>query len=358
MNKLIDFSISLTNKLLDGRENAVFSPFSITLALSMLKQGAAGVSREELDSIPDIIPEFCRLKQEKGLKMTNCIAVNNNTVVKAKKSFIDALNAHFDASVIEECFNDSTKDVINSIIEKSTEGEIKNFLDSLSKKDIALLINTLLYENEWRTPFSSVEGGIFNSNGKKIDVVYLYRELDYYFQSERALAFELELKRSNLSLVCVLPNGSLTEYIKALDYNEYASLIGNKITSTETEAVKASIALPIFDIEHSCEPKSALKEMGFASIFNENKGDFSKGFEFPKSYNVYVSRALHKCKLEVSQKGLKASAVSILVMAMRCCLERIKKVPIILDKPFLFLVIDKENKLPIFMGSVVEPTKA
>ncbi len=358
MKELIDFSISLGNKLIDGGENVVFSPFSILLVLSMLKEGADGCSYEELDTVPDVVPAFCRLKRESGLKLANCIAVNNNNAVKAKNAFIDVLRSRFNATVIEDSFNEVTLDRINSLIEKSTDGEIKGFLKQLSPKDISLLINTILYEKEWETPFSNVDSGLFNSNGKKLDVVYLYRDLDYYFQSERAKAFELELKKSDLSLLCILPNGSLTEYAASFDYIEYTNLLRNKITSTEEEVISVSTAIPVFDIEYSCELKETFEAIGFESIFDECEANFSKGFDFPRGYNVYVSKALHKCKLEVSQKGLKASAVSIVIMAMRCCLERIKRVPIILDKPFMFLIIDKENKLPIFMGSVVEPTKA
>lgn len=357
MNKeLIEFSMALKDKLFKKGENVVFSPFSIAMALAMLKEGANGRSLAEFEKLAiDVLPYFRHLQQENGLKMANCLAVNDNLCVKAKKSFLDSLEMVYNAKLIKAPFNNVTLKEINEWAEKSTDGDIKDILDGMNEDDIAILLNSLSYERGWKHPFAGGEPGIFYSNGKKVTAKYLRQELNSYFQSDRAIGFELDLENSQLSFICILPNEPLDEYLKVFDYREYTSLLNNRVTSTEHSSIKVSISLPIFDIENSCDIKKAIEALGVTGVFSKIEADLSRGFDFPPTYNVYVSKALQKCRLRVSPKGLKASAVTTIIMAVTCCLDHIKRVPIELDRPFLFLLADKTSGLPLFMGTVYKP---
>lgn len=357
MNKqLIEFSMALKNKLLKKGENVVFSPFSIAMAFAMLKEGANGRSLAEVEKLSiDVLPYFRRLQQENGLKMANCLAVNDNLCVKCKKVFLDSLEMVYNAKLIKAPFNNVTLKEINEWAEKSTDGDIKAILDSLNEEDIAILLNSLSYESGWKTPFKGSEAGIFYSNEKEVVAKYLCQDLNSYFQSDRAKGFELELEDSQLSFICILPNDPLDEYLRVFDYQEYTSLLNNRITSTENQTIRASISMPIFDIEHTCDIKKAIEALGVTSVFSKREADLSRGFDFPPTYNIYVSNALQKCRLRVSQKGLKTSAVTTIIMAVTCCLDHIKRVPINLDRPFLFLLADKSSGLPVFMGTVYKP---
>lgn len=357
MNKqFIDFSMALKDIIFKKGDNVVFSPFSIAMALAMLKEGANGRSLAELEKLEiDVLPYFRRLQQENGLKMANCLAVNDNPCVKAKKSFLDSLEMVYNAKLIKAPFNNVTLKEINEWAEKSTDGDIKDILDGLNEEDIAILLNSLSYERGWKEPFERRKAGIFYSNEKEIVAYYLRQDINSYFQSDRAIGFELELENSQLSFICILPNEPLDEYLKVFDYREYTSLLNNRITSTEHSPIKVSISLPIFDIENSCDIKKATEALGVSGVFSKIEADLSRGFDFPPTYNVYVSNALQKCRLRVNEEGLKASAVTLSFMTMLTCSFFPKIVFINLDRPFLFLLADKTSGLPLFMGTVYKP---
>lgn len=357
MNKeFIEFSMALKDIIIKKGDNVVFSPFSIAMALAMLKEGADGRSLAELEKLAiDVLPYFRHLQQENGLKMANCLAVNDNPCVKAKKSFLDTLEMVYNAKLIKAPFNNTTLEEINEWAEKSTDGDIKAILDSLNEEDIAILLNSLSYERDWKHPFEESDVGIFYSNERQVIVEYLRQDLNSYFRSDRAQGFELELENSQLSFICILPNEPLAEYLKEFDYQEYTSLLNNRITSTVHSPIIVSISMPVFDIEHSCDIKKAIESLGVTSVFSKREADFSRGFDSPPTYNVYASKALQKCRLRVSQKGLKASAVTSITMTAFCCWDFTKRVYINLDRPFLFLLADKTSGLPLFMGTVYEP---
>jgi serpin B len=70
-----------------------------------------------------------------------------------------------------------------------------------------------------------------------------------------------------------------------------------------------------------------------------------------------VSHAIQKTFIEVDESGTKAAAATgIAVAAESAALEPRKKIEFILDRPFGFIIFHLESGLPVFIGTVDDPT--
>ena len=91
-------------------------------------------------------------------------------------------------------------------------------------------------------------------------------------------------------------------------------------------------------------------QMGMTDAFNGAIADF-KGLGTSDRGNIFISRVIHKTYIEVSPKGTKAGAATVVEMEDECApwFEEMKTVH--LDRPFIYMLIDCENNQPFFMGT-------
>ncbi len=57
---------------------------------------------------------------------------------------------------------------------------------------------------------------------------------------------------------------------------------------------------------------------------------------------------IHKTKIEVNEKGTKAGAAALVEMVDSACVLTEKQV--ILNRPFMYMILDNETMLPLFAG--------
>lgn len=69
--------------------------------------------------------------------------------------------------------------------------------------------------------------------------------------------------------------------------------------------------------------------------------------------NLYISDVLHKTFIEVGELGTKAGAVTSVEMSLTSAPLEIKNV--ILNRPFVYAIIDNETNLPVFIGVMHNP---
>ena len=100
--------------------------------------------------------------------------------------------------------------------------------------------------------------------------------------------------------------------------------------------------------------KQILTEMMGSSVLFDNEAEFSK-ICYKK---LKISRFLHKSFIEVNENGTEAAAATAVVMELILIgVKHRSKEPIefICDRPFLFLIHDKEFENIFFLGKCVNP---
>ena len=105
--------------------------------------------------------------------------------------------------------------------------------------------------------------------------------------------------------------------------------------------------------------KQDLNELGVTDVFDSTKANISK---MTKQTGAYITDVDHKATIEFENEGIKAAAVSVALGSgdggsgfdykFDVPIERIN---LTFDKPYMFIIIDKESKEVWFAGTVYEP---
>ena len=90
--------------------------------------------------------------------------------------------------------------------------------------------------------------------------------------------------------------------------------------------------------------------MGMTDMFNVSEADFSRLGE-SQTGNIYCSAVEQKTFIDVSRHGTKAAAVTW--ATMKCgSAAPMETYRVILDRPFVYAIVDNATGLPVFLGLV------
>ncbi len=145
-NGLNNFDLSFL-RLENNNKNIIYSPLSIKYALSMLKDGTTGNSKQQIE---DVLGTYY-LKQYKNsanLSLANAIFVNTKYKDSIKEAYSNSLNANYDAALIFDEFDSPAN--INSWVSQKTFNQVNDILDSVDKENgYFYLVNALAVDMEW-----------------------------------------------------------------------------------------------------------------------------------------------------------------------------------------------------------------
>ncbi|MBQ7776486.1 MAG: serpin, partial [Lachnospiraceae bacterium] len=120
-----------------------------------------------------------------------------------------------------------------------------------------------------------------------------------------------------------------------------------------TQGTKVEAAIPKFETEYNVELREVLSEMGMQEAFDMMCADFSGlGQDTRAEFNVYINKVLHKTYISVGEQGTRAGAVTAVALNEGSGAEELKRV--YLDRPFVYMLVDRENNLPFFIGTLME----
>lgn len=134
-------------KLENNNKNIVYSPLSIKYALSMVKDGANGESRRQIEETLGTYSSKT-YQNSSNLSLANAVFINSAQKDRIKEAYSKDLEANYRASVIFDDF--FSPDAINSWISQKTFNQINNMLKKVdSIEDYLLLVNALAIDMEW-----------------------------------------------------------------------------------------------------------------------------------------------------------------------------------------------------------------
>ena len=360
-NSSADFAIKLFQQTRDGNKNSLISPLSVMLALSMTANGAKGETLAQMEALlgGDIPMETLNeylysyikaLPSEKTAKLNsaNSIWFRDNGFT-AQKAFLQKNADHYGAEAYKSVFDEKTLRDINNWVKKNTDGMIEKIIDDLDPDAVMYLINTVLFDAEWKNIYKKdeIRDGTFTAlDGTKRAVSMMYSTEQRYLDDGKATGF-IKPYKSGYSFVALLPNGdiSLSDYV--------ASMTGKSFIDTIKSAKDVSVetAIPKFSYDHDIEMSGALKALGMTKPFEPSKADFS-ALGSSDSGNIFISRVLHQAYIAVDGKGTKAGAATAVETVYTALEEGVYQVT--LDRPFVYAIIDDATGLPVFIGTVTD----
>ena len=168
-----------------------------------------------------------------------------------------------------------------------------------------------------------------------------------YLENEDVTGFMKPYKDEKYSFVALLPKDEegVDEFISGMTGETLQELFkGQKSASVE-------VVIPKFSYEYSISMNEMLKDLGMPTAFNTSLADFSK-MGSSSLGNIYIGDVAHKTFITVDENGTKAGAVTKVEMKAESAVEFNYRVT--LNRPFVYMIVDNENNLPIFMGMVMD----
>lgn len=353
-----NFAIEMFNESLSD-DNIMISPISIVNALAMTSNGAVGDTLSQMESVfgaggTEISAYLKNYNAEiesaknNTVNLANSIWFKDSERFEIKQEFLQTNKDYFDADVYKSQFDEQTLVDINNWVCENTDGMIDKILDEVPENAIMYLINALSFDAEWDEIYKEIninEGEFFNNNSSISQVECMTSEEQKVFELENGVGFIKPYKNNEFSFVGILPNenSSVEELVSELidvDLNEMIS--SAKIESTD-------VILPKFSMEYSTELRDLLVDMGMELAFDSNNADFSN--LAVGDGNIYIGQVLHKTYINVDEKGTQAGASTAVEMLMKMSMPMHKN-EIRLNRPFIYLIIDNNKNIPLFIGNI------
>ena len=372
----MEFGIDILKKSFDPvneDKNLLISPVSISSALAMTANGADGNTKAEMEKVLgngmtlDQLNEYMAYyvqnlpdKDKEKLYIANSIWFRDEPTFKVFDEFLEQNKKYYNSEIYKTPFDKNTVKDINKWVSSNTKGMIPrllndNDLDTTDEKKMMMaLINTLYFEAEWQKKYeNSYDGDFTDLNGNKHAIKEMYSTEQEYFDLGDADAFKKPYANGDYSFVGILPRDKdIVEYVKDLDADK---LMEDLKECEDPDTVELHVMIPKFKYDYSKGLKEILSDMGMAEAFDKKLADFSKinDLSVDGAEPLFIDEVLHKTKIEVTEKGTKAAAVTAVMMAAAAAMPVKRIVNIYLNKPFVYMIVDKNN-VPVFIGAATE----
>jgi serpin B len=351
----------------------LYSPFSIKYALKMLQEGAANNTFDEINKLIGNTQLSKYTSIDDVLSLANGLFIRDTFYDYINPNYINTLKENYDAEVVKDEFKSAAN--ANKWIEDKTFKIIKNMLtDDIvqNPSSVMLIINALAIDMEWKESFSFqyTDGDYFYlDNGEKMKATTMYRKefgtiLSYYID-DSVTVVTLDLKKYGniqFEFMAIMPKGNLSSFIENFT-EEQMDHINKNLNFANNVEDGVVLYIPKFKFNYDLKLKQDLINLGIKDAFNYSKSDFSKmeGSTDPDK-KLYVSEALHKADIEFTEEGIKAAAVTVFGMTAGAgAPDPNRRIPqplvIPINKPFMFIIRDKDTQDIWFTGTVYEPNK-
>lgn len=360
------FSYSSAAKVLaePSKENQVYSPTSLYMALAMLTSGAGGETRDELlatmsistpatlDADSDTFFNSLLFEGENGQsRPANSVWFNNTYAIKtpALNNLVESHNA----SVYAVDFTDAaTSQVMSRWVSENTGGKLGGDPKAFEySADTAMaLFNTLYFNEQWQDKFmgESAKADFNLADKATVKVDYMHEKTDAnYIETTDAVSYARRFKNGS-SMTFILPKDGVS-------VTDIVSIPASIIAATDPKNRKyatVDFTLPKFNFNTSTDLVKTIKAMGVTAAFDKKAANFDGFTDTP----IWVSSVKQDATISIDEKGCEAAAFTNIAIDGASALEKQKldEVNIHLDRPFAFVINDLSGT-PLFIGTVNNP---
>ena len=356
------------NEVSGNDVNLMVSPLSVSMALGMTRNGAAGttlqamtntlgfegMSDEEINqSYKYIIETFTGLDPKVKLQIANSIWYDKD--FSAETAFVTTNQTNFGAEVTKLDFSNASAAVmINAWVKEKTNSLIPEIIDQIPAEAVMYLINAVYFKGQWKYQFEkdkTVQKPFYLSGGSTIQVQAMHQhETLPYFKGAAFQAVTLPYNQGNYNMTVLLPDAGKTvnDVITSLSQENWNAWI--------PQFSEADIQLQIPKFKYTYEEKQikpVLAALGMEVAFDSNKADFTR---INSAGGLYISDIKHKTYIATDEEGTEAAAVtSVEIGYTSVGPDQTKYVTI--DRPFVYFISEKSTSTILFIGTVMNPNQ-
>lgn len=383
VNNSNEFAFNLFKQIIDSRiadeskknESIIVSPISITYALGMLNNGAAGNTQEQINKVlgfgdtgADDINDFClkmlktapELDPQTKVMIANTIYMNKGYNIKPE--FKNKAKTYYNAYPETRDFHDGkTLDVINKWASDHTEKMIEKVLDdsSFDPDAVSYLLNAIYFKGEWTKKFDkqyTVDEDFWDSGNctptTTRPMMHMTTELEYAeidgYQVLRLpygnKSFQMTILLPDASCICyddAIPDPKDPLFVMPLPSATTWSQINKKISSYLVD-----LKLPRFETTTDIALPDIMSALGMPDAFNPDKADFSKFCDA----DTYIALMKQVAAIKLDEEGTEASAVTVIAMDNTAYTPKPNIIYFYANHPFIYIISEKSSNAIFFIG--------
>jgi serpin B len=347
----------------ESGKNIIISPLNVSTAFGMALNGAVGNTYEQMKftlglevSNQNEVNESYKSLNELLTGIDNKVAFSSansiwyRTGFLVESPFIDVNKKYFNAEVNELDFSDpAAPGIINDWVKRSTNSKIEKIIEQIDRAMVMYLINAIYFKGTWKYQF--------DKNFTRDDLFYVSPDLTVtckmmtqknnfsYYSTANYKAVELPYGDGSYNMMVLLPHERIAvdNLLLSLTPEEFSSIKNN---FTEREL---TLFLPKFKLEYERKLNDDLINLGMNDAFNPDKADFTK---INKNGGIFISEVKHKTFVDVNEEGTEAAAVTSIGIGLTSVNDK----QIRIDRPFLFIIYEKNTNTILFIGKIINPT--
>jgi serine protease inhibitor len=360
----LGFRLATTLAKLAPSPNLFFSPLSISVALTMAYNGAAGATQAAMSSTLGIkalakadlnTANRALLEGLRGRDAAVKLSIADSIWLKNGLSIVPdfgaALKTYYGADLHMLDFGEpSAPAAINAWVKQQTHGLIPSIVKSIDPATVMYLINALYFKAAWSAQFpaNATKPGPFTTAGgtqKPLPMMSLSSTFGYA-QSSTTQAIRMPYASGKYSMYIVLPATGTTvqQFVSTLTPASWKALVGSLSPSHGT------IRLPRFSVDFTASLKPALSALGMATAFDSTKATFPAMIA---GRNAYITDVLHRAIIKVDESGTLAAAVTSVGIGTTAI--QVDSFTMDVNRPFFCAIRDDTSGSLLFMGMILNP---
>ena len=339
----------------DNESNMMISPLSLIYALAILLEAADGVTRCELETLFDnkyneIEADLTSLMKDcsrssSQLRVANCIYVDQDYLSDISSHYLEMISDKYSADCISAAFGDISK-TVNDWVNKKTHGLIKRMLGDDDRLNTLALLNALTFEAKWFEPYEDedIETDVFhNEDGTESKVSMLCSKESTFLINSKVIGFLKPYLEYEYYFAGILPSRgyTVTRVMKEMTSKEWKHLF------EKSRRADVRVRIPEYMFQYEDDFSDILTEFGVTSAFNPSQADLRNMIPYG---GAFLKKVVQKTYIEVNRKGTRASVVTGAIAAAGG--SPYERYEVYLDRPFIFAIIHRGTRVPVFIGSV------
>jgi len=367
------FALDLYARLKTVDGNLFLSPYSISTCLAMTFAGARGdtaaqmaqtlhfgTNQNQLAASFNELQEQLNQEQEKNgmeLDFANGIWAQKDHVFLA--AFLDVARQSYGANLRQIDFrtrSETARTEINDWVGHETKGKITDLIQPgvVNPATQLVLVNAIYFKGQWAREFdkqNTANAPFSVTSTQKLPVPLMNLTADFKYAEVGGLQLlELPYAGDGFAMVVLLPRD--VDGLKNLENLLNKQTLDHWLT--QARELNVAVLLPKFKLAAQFSLAKPLREMGMTDAFTPG-ADFS-GMDGER--DLFISAVVHKAFVDVNEEGTEAAAATGVVMRMNA-VRMPRTTPIFrADHPFIFLIRDLHSGSILFLGRVVDPTRA
>lgn len=353
------------------QENLTLSPLSIAVALAMLEPGAGEEALAQFQEVfhyddseafhasMNALEQALESRQptdygedsdpgELTLRIANAAYLQEGYPIK--QTYLDVVGSNYGPVLNEVDFVADTEEVrqeINGWVSEQTNERIPELIppEVLKPSTVLALVNALYLNASWLEPFESsltTDSTFTRLDGNQVDVPLMQGTGDSSSQGDGWVGATKNYT-GRMSIQFILPDEGQFDRVA----NDLAGVFA---AYPEKQSSGTTLHVPRFETRTSAEVSPLLKGLGLTLPYIG--GNLLGVADDP---TLAVDSVIHQTWVSIDEQGTEAAAATV-VLVTATSAPAAEPVPVILDRPFLYRIIDHETGATLFIGQVIDPT--